>query len=184
MFVSLPLPPAQIEDLDEFLAPRREASGDLSWTLPEQWHVTLAFMASVPDRSLDRLIEHLSEVADRTDPFTLALGGGGAIPHPDAAKVLHLSPAGEIAALDRLAERVRTSCGRAGVEIDGKAFHPHLTVARCRRPLSATKWLRVLDSYRSTSWTVESFDLVGSHLGEGSGGRVRHEVVERFGVAV
>jgi 2'-5' RNA ligase len=77
-----------VEDLAEFLAPRQEAEPGFRWTTPEQWHVTLAFMGRVPERSLDDLVERLGRAAARRTPLDLAVAGGGAFPNPARAKVL------------------------------------------------------------------------------------------------
>ena len=57
MFVAVLPPPEVVEHLDDFLSVRREAAA-FRWSDPEQWHLTLAFAADVPDRSLDELDEH------------------------------------------------------------------------------------------------------------------------------
>ena len=78
------LPPQDVlDELEEFLAPRQEAdeqNRDFRWTRPEGWHLTLAFMASVPERRLDDLLERLERAGRRRRPFTLSLAGGGAFP--------------------------------------------------------------------------------------------------------
>ena len=56
LFVALMPPPEAIEDLDTFLEPRR-AAGDFRWATPEQFHLTLAFLAKVEDRHLDEFVE-------------------------------------------------------------------------------------------------------------------------------
>lgn len=181
MFVAIRPPGDVIEDLDDFLAPRREASR-LRWTHPETWHLTLAFMAEVPDRSLDELEERLATAAARRTPFELRLAGGGAFPDPARAKVLYtdVRPTGRSVELDRLAVGTRAAAAKAGAPPDGASFVPHLTLARMNRPVEATRWLRVLGAYASPTWTVEEIDLVASHLGEGPRGRPRHETVGTF----
>ena len=79
--------------------------------------------------------------------------------------------------LRRLAVGARAAANKSGNAPDGKAFVPHLTVARLRRPIEATKWLRVLDTYQSADWVVEHIDLVTSYLGQGPNGRPRYETV-------
>ena len=82
MFVALVPPDDVLEDLSEFLAPRQEAEPGFRWTVPDQWHLTLAFMAQVADRHLDDLVARLERAASRRTPFSLALAGGGAFPGP------------------------------------------------------------------------------------------------------
>jgi len=184
MFVALVPPAPVLEHLGEFLAPRQEAGPELRWTSPEQWHLTLAFMAEVADRRLDELGERLTRAAARRTPFGVRLAGGGAFPDAARAKVLFAGvEADDGVELARLATGVRAAASRAGAAPDGGRFHPHLTLARSRRPVEATRWLRVLGSYRGPQWQAEEVALVASHLGEGPRRRPRHEVVETFPVA-
>jgi 2'-5' RNA ligase len=185
MFVAV-LPPADaLEHLEEFLEPRRAAGADLRWAAPGRWHVTLAFMADVHERSLDDLVERLERAAGRRTPFEVSLAGGGAFPDPARARVLYAAvagvagggPDGPDAELDRLAAGARTAAATAGARVDGTRFQPHVTLARTGRPTEVTRWLRVLDCYRGPDWPVGEVALLGSHLGEGARGRPRHEVV-------
>ena len=61
MFVALVPPADAVEHLDEFLAVRR-AAADFRWALPEQLHVTLAFLAQVADRQFGEIVEQLTRV--------------------------------------------------------------------------------------------------------------------------
>jgi 2'-5' RNA ligase len=55
-----------------------------------------------------------------------------------------------------------------------------VTVARLGHPQEVTSWVRLLDSYRGPTWTVDRIALVASYLGQGPRGRPRYEVVEEF----
>ncbi len=182
MFVAIRPPDHVIEDLDDFLAPRRDA-GRLRWTHPDTWHLTLAFMADVPDRSRDELEERLAVAAARRRALDLRLAGGGAFPDPARAKVLHAgAQTDDPVELARLAVGARAAAAKSGAPPDGAAFVPHLTLARMNRPVEATRWLRVLGAYGGPTWTVDEVELVASHLGEGPRNRPRHEPIARFGL--
>jgi 2'-5' RNA ligase len=182
MFAAVVPPEEVLDGLEEFLAPRREAE-QLRWTRPESWHLTLAFMADVPERSLDDLLERLGRAARRRTPFTLSLGGGGAFPGPSRAKVLYAGVDGAPEALEelrRLSVGARAAANRAGAPAAGAAFRAHLTLARSGRPIEATRWLRVLSEYRGAAFAVTDMVLVESHLGEGPGNRPRYDTVAAF----
>jgi 2'-5' RNA ligase len=182
MFAALVPPPEALEHLDEFLDVRRDA-GEFRWVQADQVHVTLAFLESVPDRKLDDLVERLGRAAVRRTAFETAIAGGGAFPNAGRAKVLwaglDLDEPGRTE-LDRLATGCRAAAGKAGIEVDGARFRPHLTLARTRFPHDVTSWVRLLDSYEGPRWRAEELSLVASYLGEGPRGRPRHEVVNVF----
>jgi len=179
MFVAVVPPQDVLDDLAAFLEPRT----GMPWITPEQWHITLAFMAAVPERSVDDLVQRLHAAAARRHAPTISLAGAGTFPTPARAKVLWLGLKGtpeDLGDVDRLAVNVRGAANRAGAPVDGKAFQAHLTLARLHRPVEATRWLRVLDTYSGPGWTAEEFHLVASHLGEGPRRRPRHETVATF----
>jgi RNA 2',3'-cyclic 3'-phosphodiesterase len=188
MFAAVMPPEDVVEDLEEFLGPRREADRlgserPLRWTMPFQWHLTLAFMADVPVRSLDDLVERLTRAGRRRTPFPVRIAGGGAFPGPARAKVVYAGVEADDTSLEelrRLATGARAAAGKAGAAVEGGPFRPHLTLARSGRGVEATRWLRVLDTFRSREFVVDSFMLVESHLGEGPRNRPRYETVGRF----
>ena len=185
MFVALQPPPDAVDDLDAFLEVRRAAAG-FRWSPPEQFHVTLAFLAEVADRALDDLVDGLARAASRRTSFATALVGGGAFPDPSGARVLwaglDLDAVGRTE-LDRLAAGARTAANRAGVPVDGQRFRPHVTLARLGRPVDVTRWVRLLDTYRGPAWRADRVALVASYLGEGTRGRPRYETVEEFALS-
>ncbi|WP_252274980.1 RNA 2',3'-cyclic phosphodiesterase [Nocardioides sp. LMS-CY] len=182
MFAAVVPPAEAVEDLDEFLEPRRTAA-PFRWASGEQLHVTLAFLARVEERRLDDLAERLARAAARRTAFETAIAGGGAFPNVGRARVLwaglDLDEAARVQ-LDRLATGCRAAAARAGIEVDGQRFRPHLTVARVGHPTELTSWVRLLDGYAGPRWSVDRVTLVASYLGEGPRGRPRYEEVGEF----
>jgi 2'-5' RNA ligase len=182
LFVALIPPEEALADLDDFLEVRREA-GPFRWTQADQIHLTLAFLAEVPERCLDELAERLGRAAGRRTAFEARIAGGGAFPNAGHAKVLwaglDLDEPGHTEAA-RLATGARAAAGKSGIAVEGQRFRPHLTVARLGRPQDVTKWVRLLDAYRGPAWTADTVSLVCSHLGEGPRKRPRHEVIGEF----
>jgi 2'-5' RNA ligase len=177
LFVAVVPPTHALEDLAAQVEPRREAGGDLRWTDPHQWHVTLAFLGAVPEHRLDDLTEALGAAASRRDPLVLRLAGAGAFPNPYAARVLWVGVDQLHGDLDALARNARGAANGVGATPDGTRFHPHVTLGRFRRPAEATRWLRAFEAYEGPTWRAEEVVLVESHLGQGRGRRPRYEVL-------
>lgn len=168
------------EDVREELAEFLEARPGMRWAAPEQMHLTLAFLAAVPERSVEPMVERMAEACTTMPSFLCGLHGAGAFPHPDRPAVLWLGVEDGSEELTRLSRRIRNAANRAGVAPDGTTFVPHLTLARPDRGANATRWIRVLETVTSRMWEVTEVHVVESVLQASAGGRrhrPRHETV-------
>lgn len=175
MFVAVYPPEDVREELAAFLEPRP----GLRWTPPDQMHLTLAFMESVPDNSVETLTDLLHESCSEVPGFLCGLRGAGAFPHPDRPAVLWMGVQDGAEQLSVLARRARHAANRAGTAPDGRTFTPHLTLARPARGTNATRWIRILETFSSRLWEVDEVHLVESVL-QGHGRRPRHHSVDVF----
>jgi len=168
LFVAV-VPPVEVtEHLAQFVEPRREVrDDDLRWASEENWHVTLAFLGEVPERKTDELEERLERAARKRPPMRLRLAGAGAFPNAAEARVLWTGVHGDRTALSHLATGTRASATKAGIEVAGRRFSPHLTLARLRRPVDVTRWLRIFEEYEGPEWTADRIELIASRLGQG-----------------
>jgi RNA 2',3'-cyclic 3'-phosphodiesterase len=189
LFVSIEPPDDAVEHLDDFLGVRRSSGPELRWSPPGQWHLTLAFMGSAPDRVVDEVVDAVAGVASRSSPMGLAVVGGGCFPDVTRAKVLWAGVGGSVGsggsadvpeALGRLARGVRSACSVAGAAPEGGPFVPHLTLGRFSRAEDATRWMRVLSTYTGPPWVASDVAFVASHLPRDRGHRARHEVLARL----
>lgn len=186
LFAALVPPQEAVEHLDDFLDPRRSAA-EFRWTLADQFHVTLAFMGSAEDWRIEGYVDGLTEGLARLPVATVRLAGPVAFPNAGSARVIGVGvlPESEGAddVLKRVAGRARSAAVKAGIEVDGQRFRPHLTVARLGgRPTDATSWVRLLETYVGPVWPVAEVRVIASHLGEGPRKRPRYETLATLSV--
>jgi RNA 2',3'-cyclic 3'-phosphodiesterase len=144
----------------------------LRWTRPEQWHLTLAFLAEVDDRTCGQLVERLGRVARRHPPPELSLTGGGRF----GARVLWTRVDGDRAALRRLVDAVRAAVRRCGLPSEQRPYRPHLTLARGGTPApDLAPLVASLRGFTGSTWPATELHLVRSRLGAGPDGTARHE---------
>ncbi|HHV20415.1 MAG TPA: RNA 2',3'-cyclic phosphodiesterase [Propionibacterium sp.] len=179
-FAAVVPPPHVIEEMEDYIAPRREADRRLSWVWPEHWHITTLFIEDLPDRSLDPLLEGLGALAARTQRFAVRLAGGGCFPDPFQAKVFYLGVTTGQETLAALSKTGRALASTVGAPPDGARFVPHVTLARTRTRFDGTRWLGVLDSFGAFDWEATELTLIRSHLRQGQRKRSRYEVLGRF----
>lgn len=172
-------PLAAVHDLDERLADLRAVAGDLRWTPPEQWHLTLNFLGEVNERQSTELTPRLTRAAVRAHEMSLSLTGAGTFPRrSDRARVLWVGVAGDRAALGSLATAARAAARHSGIPVEDRRFNPHLTLARARPAGGADvkSLVTALSAYAGPVWTTTELELARSHLGS----TVRHETVCRW----
>lgn len=179
-FLAVVPPPDVIDDLLHHLQPRRDADaadGSWRWTEPDHLHLTLAFMADLPEHREDDLVAAAEAWGRRQRPCRMALGRAGAFPDPGAAKVLWVGVEEEDArqTLSTWARQLRDVAAHHGARPDGKRFRAHVTVARSGRPRAAARVAQALDGYRSAPFEVSEVVLVCSHLGQGPRRAPRYE---------
>ncbi|MFE9922390.1 RNA 2',3'-cyclic phosphodiesterase [Streptomyces sp. NPDC005774] len=176
------LPP---EDVSQELAVAVEAlrglpgAEGLRWTGRAGWHFTVAFYGEVDDALVPGLTARLERAASRTEPFGLALGGGGQFGH---GRALWAGADGDLRTLRLLAERAEAAGRKAGVEMgEHRRYKAHLTLARSGTGIDTQPYLGALAGFRSRAWTVGELALVRSHLPRSGvpGEQPRYEVVAR-----
>lgn len=181
VFAAVVPPDYAIEHLEDFLEPRRDSAPDFRWTVREQLHITLAFMASVREDQVDDYVDRFADGLARTPVPVVRLAGPVAFPDAAATRVLATGVVAESegadVVLERVAGRARNAAVNAGIELDGGRFRPHVTLARIRRPEDTTNWVRLLETYVGPEWPVIEVAVIASHLGEGPGNRPRYETL-------
>jgi len=162
LFAGLALPAVQQDELaDSLVASDLDA---LRPVPPQQRHVTLAFYGEVRADTVAELTQRLDRAARRTPPMRLRLSHLGAFPKPASARVLWAGLDGDVATLRRLAERCSAAGARCGLEMESRAYRPHVTVARARKePLDLRDV--VASPVDGSVWEATDFSLVHSVLG-------------------
>jgi 2'-5' RNA ligase len=110
-----------------------------SWSRVENIHLTLKFFGNV---ELHR-VQMISDAAARTvaefSAIEISIGSTGVFPRRSRPQVLWIGvgdPSGKFSALQ---QRFEDECAAMGFAKEDRAFRPHLTIARIRRPESARR---------------------------------------------
>ena len=146
------------------LLDRLRPAAKLSWTRPENLHITTKFIGEWPEARLPELHEAVALLPDRP-VIEVTVSGVGFYPHERAPRVFWCGI--EAPGLAALAADTDAVTASLGVARENRAYSPHLTLARVRdrqdmRPLqSAISAIPSLDFGR---FTARSFFLFRSEL--------------------
>lgn len=127
-----------------------------SWSRVENVHLTLKFLGNVP---MDRM-QTISDAAARTvnefSAFQISIGNTGVFPRPSRAQVLWIGVSDPSGKLSALQEGFENECATKGFAKEDRAFRPHLTIARIRKPEGAR---RLADAHLSRQFESISVTL-------------------------
>jgi 2'-5' RNA ligase len=105
-----------------------------SWSRPENIHLTLKFFGDVDRGQNEKLSVAAARVAKEFTPFEIRVGETGTFPKQAQPRVLWVGvedPSGNLASLQK---QLENECAEEGFPKEGRAFRPHLTLARIRSP--------------------------------------------------
>jgi 2'-5' RNA ligase len=170
LFLAIELPPEVLDALEQAIAPLRSDFPDLAWVKPEKRHLTLKFLGEVAKERVPELEAAMLHVAARHRSFTMELSALGAFPTFRRARVLWLGVEQE-PRLELLHHDVEVAGESVGFEVEGRAFRPHITLARIREKLDREQAKQLARAARridfSASVPVDSITLFESALGSG-----------------
>jgi len=171
-FLAIPASQTWLDSAEMLTRRMKPSLPEASWTRPSSWHLTLVFMGEIPRQAVERFVAGMPPLAENCSRGALQPGEAVVFPGSGRARVLSVgfaaSPIRE--ALERLshqAHALASSCLAPARLPDEKRFHPHVTLARIRRP-----WPRAsVDAFRSEveqaslpTWPVERCVLFESRL--------------------
>lgn len=173
VFVAIEVPEAvraQLQAPIDGLAPLRD------WVRAnavERIHLTLHFLGHHPVHEVNRLIPELARVASQHRRLQLSAQSVGAFPNLGRAQVLWAGIAGsDVPELVALQAEVGEVLRAAGIVSEDR-FHPHLTLARVRRPIRGagrkllTEWHARWREAAFGQFAVGELRLMRSQLGAG-----------------
>lgn len=131
LFLAINLAPAVRQAVIDATTSLRDAAPTLSWVDETRVHLTLKFLGEQPPQVADALAQSMERITLRHRPFSMQLRGIGAFPNFRRARVVWLGIEKE-PRLELLHHDIEVACEALGFELDGRAFRPHLTLARVK----------------------------------------------------
>ena len=144
------------------LAAMEDGPPGWAWQDAEQLHLTLRYIGEIDRPAAEDVAAALGSI--HAPAIDLALAGVGWFDHgPRGALFARVAPVEPLAALHSKLDRALI---RAGLKPEGRAFLPHITLARRRSAaVDPGGWLERTAALTSPAERVASMILYQSHLG-------------------
>ncbi|MGI8896953.1 MAG: RNA 2',3'-cyclic phosphodiesterase [Pyrinomonadaceae bacterium] len=152
-----------------------------SWSREESIHLTLKFLGEIQTSTLSNLSDAAGRAVADFSPFQITLEETGVFPKHGTPRVLWIGVKDESGKLVELHSCLEEACAREGFAREEKPFHPHLTIARLRKPQGASALAAAHKKMRFEPAAVAVAELlvIRSEL---SGAGSKYTVISRHGL--
>jgi len=134
LFIAIPIPMGVKREIEKAQNELRDLlqQSRVSWTRPEQFHLTLRFLGKVEAGRLSALIDAVRGVCNEFAALNLVAKGVGCFPNLRRPRVIWIGV--EDAALQKvqLQQRIQAATQPFTTEKPEERFHGHLTVGRVK----------------------------------------------------
>ncbi len=136
VFCAVELPDVVRARLEDHVGRLRKDVPDAaaSWSRVENIHLTLKFFGNVEVKRSQKISEAAERAVREFPPFQIGVGGTGVFPRASRPQVLWIGVSDPSGQLSGLQEKFENECAAEGFEKENRAYRPHLTIARLRRP--------------------------------------------------
>ena len=106
-----------------------------SWSRDDNLHLTLRFLGNVAVAELPNVSGAVERALNPGLPFELTISGCGVFSPRGRSSVLWIGA--QASELHDLHDGIESELAAAGIPRESRPFHPHLTIARLRKPQDA-----------------------------------------------
>lgn len=176
-FVAVELDPGLREAVRAVQEDLASAGGRMRWVHPENLHLTLRFLDTLPRGRMEAAIAAAGQAASEVRPFQVTFRAVGAFPSPRRAQVVWIGVGEGAERLVALAVSLDAAMARHGFGEPDRPFRPHLTIGRAgNAPGPLWRALEAVGEVEVGSQVVTHIAVVASVLGPGG---PRYAVLDR-----
>ena len=166
-FLAIPLSTGLQEKLGEIQSRLKNQAGAISWSRPQNLHLTLHFFGETTQENLEKIKTSMLSVKRCVRPFMVEVSKLGGFPQTHRSRViwLGLKPQGQ---LRKLHQEIQRSLRNVGLSTDPRSYTPHLTIGRARnKPVDMTQQSVTLTDTTIGHLNVDRMVLYESRLSPG-----------------
>lgn len=168
VFCAIELPSLVLDKISEHVTRLRATAPDspASWGRPENVHLTLKFLGEIAQTRISDLSQAAANAVAGFSPFEILIKDTGSFPKRGTPRVFWIGIEDHSGQLAQLQAKLEEECLRLGFEKELRAFNPHLTIARGRKPQGARALATAHKemSFASTAVCVHELSVIRSEL--------------------
>jgi 2'-5' RNA ligase len=149
VFIAIQTPVELRQVLGDIQSTFQSASLPLRWVDPAHLHITLVFLGEIPATQVENVSQAMTQAIAGIPPFTVGALSLGCFPRPSQPRVLWMGLHDPSQTLTRLYQQLITALQDIEFVGENRTFHPHLTLARLRKPAPNSEFCSLLSTYHN-----------------------------------
>jgi 2'-5' RNA ligase len=154
-FLAFELPSEIRGQIEKISRELEQSSLPVRWVKTQNIHLTMIFLGSVSEDTIDDIKEKCGAVAERFSAIKIRLNGIGVFPNWRRPRVFWIGLDGEIESLSNLRNELQVELKALGFKPEKRPFRPHLTLGRFKSSLERDEELK---------WILDRFHDINSNL--------------------
>ncbi|HEX4947326.1 MAG TPA: RNA 2',3'-cyclic phosphodiesterase [Blastocatellia bacterium] len=166
VFIAIELPNEIKAALTALQDELRQTRADVTWTRPDNFHLTIKFLGEVEANQLPNITNACVDAAASVSSFMLQVKETGVFPNVKHPKVLWAGMAGELDQLQALHRTLDANLHALGFAKEARSFNPHLTLGRVKslKNIAAVTAKLLLAELPAWSFSVAELVVMQSQL--------------------
>lgn len=160
VFIAIELPDEVKAALAALQNELRKVHAEISWTKPENLHLTLKFLGEVEADRIADVTQACTDAAASVSSFSIRVKDTGVFPSVKQPRVLWVSLAEGLAELRTLHHKLEENLHALGFEKEARAFQPHLTLGRVKALKNVSAVTAKLLMYQLPELSFHTHELV------------------------
>lgn len=166
-FVAFELSEDVRQRISKFLFQLRELEGRVKWVAPDHVHLTLKFLGEIEEEKIQPIMNTLSGIAERFEPFEVMVKGTGVFPDIKNPRVIWVGVIDQSGNLERIHRSIDQGMHTYGIPMEQRRFVPHITLGRVKDKAKVDRLLRTIEERKSEEfgqWMIKALTLFKSQL--------------------
>ena len=152
----------------------------VSWTVPENLHMTLKFLGETNKKRVFDVEKGLAEAAAGFTAFSLKAAGGGMFPGPRDPRILWAGFGEPLELVEALQQTISNTMMLVGFPAEGRLFHPHVTIGRVKGTLPSGWGDRFLGHFSGRAFGIVPISAIVLYESRLSKGGAIYSVIREF----
>ena len=165
-FIAIELPLDTRDALGKLLEGLKRYSPDISWVKRENIHLTIKFLGNIHEERIKEIKGAIEDATKGISPFYLRPFGLGAFPNPKNPRVIWVG-IDKSKPLEKIYKELQRGLEKLRFKEEDRAFSPHLTLGRIKRPAHGRHLSDAIKKYKNfsaPSFLVQDIVLFKSEL--------------------